>query len=168
MSTRFSAPHARTNIRSSFRQSQQSDRRLPAFRRNQTPPSAFAEAASFFDIQDQAIACRVQTEDELEDALASVRDREALVLIELVMSRLDAPGPLVNFAQGCAEFNFPNSRHFWGTAPDMRLLRWQPYRDEARGHRSRASLWPGPAATLNQTILPRNLRRNLARRKETG
>jgi hypothetical protein len=29
------------------------------------------------------------------------------VLIELVMSRLDAPGPLVNFAQRCAEFNFP-------------------------------------------------------------
>jgi hypothetical protein len=37
-----------------------------------------------------------------------VNDREALVLIELVMSRLDAPGPLVNFAQRCAEFNFPN------------------------------------------------------------
>ena len=71
----------------------------------------YADAASFFDTQDQAIAYRVRTEDELEDALAAARDREALVLIELVMSRLDAPGPLVNFAQRCAEFNFPNSRH---------------------------------------------------------
>ena len=37
----------------------------------------------------------VRTEDELEDALEVARDREALVLIEVVMSRLDAPGPLV-------------------------------------------------------------------------
>ena len=72
----------------------------------------YAEAASFFDTQGQAIAYRVRTEDELEDALAAARDREALVLIELVMSRLDAPGPLVNFAQRCAEFNFPQFRHF--------------------------------------------------------
>ena len=72
----------------------------------------YAEAASFFDTQSQAIAYRVRTEDELEDALAAVRDREALVLIELVMSRLDAPRPLVNFAQRCAEFNFPQFRHF--------------------------------------------------------
>jgi indolepyruvate decarboxylase len=72
----------------------------------------YAEAVSFFDTQGQAIAYRVRTEDELEDALAAARDREALVLIELVMSRLDAPGPLVNFAQRCPEFNFPNSRGF--------------------------------------------------------
>jgi indolepyruvate decarboxylase len=70
----------------------------------------YADAASFFDTQDQAIAYRVRTEDELEDALAAARDREALVLIELVMSRLDAPGALVNFAQRCGEFNFPSSR----------------------------------------------------------
>jgi indolepyruvate decarboxylase len=67
----------------------------------------YAEATSFFDTQGQAVAYRVRTEDELEDALAAVRDHEALVLIELVMSRLDAPRPLVNFAQRCAEFNFP-------------------------------------------------------------
>jgi indolepyruvate decarboxylase len=67
----------------------------------------YAEAASFFDTQDRAIAYSVRTEDELEEALAAARDREALVLIELVMSRLDAPAPLVNFAQSCAEFNFP-------------------------------------------------------------
>jgi hypothetical protein len=60
----------------------------------------------------RAIAYRVRTEDELEDALAAASDREALVLIELVMSRLDAPGPLVKFAQRCAEFNFPQFRHF--------------------------------------------------------
>ena len=71
----------------------------------------YADAASFFDTQDQAIAYRVRTEDELEDALAAARDRQALVLIELVMSRLDAPGPLVNFAQRCAEFNFPQLLH---------------------------------------------------------
>jgi indolepyruvate decarboxylase len=53
----------------------------------------YAEAASFFDTQDQAIAYRVRTEDQLERALAATRDPEALVLIELVMSRLDAPGP---------------------------------------------------------------------------
>src|SRR5215472_14521552 len=70
----------------------------------------YADAASFFDTQDQAIAYKVQTEDELEDALAAASDREALVLIELVMSRLDAPGPLVNFAQRCAQFNFPELR----------------------------------------------------------
>jgi indolepyruvate decarboxylase len=67
----------------------------------------YADAASFFDTQGQAVAYRVRTEDELEDALAAASDREALVLIELVMSRLDAPGPLVNFAQRCAKFNFP-------------------------------------------------------------
>ena len=72
----------------------------------------YAEAAFFFDTQDHAIAHRVRTDDELEDALAEASDREALVLIELVMSRLDAPGPLVNFAQTCAEFNFPQFRHF--------------------------------------------------------
>ena len=75
----------------------------------------YAEAASFFDTQDQAIAYRVRTEDELEDALEAARDREALVLIELVMSRLDAPGPLVNFAQRCAEFNFPQLATFVAT-----------------------------------------------------
>jgi hypothetical protein len=69
----------------------------------------YADAASFFDTQDQAIAYRVRTEDELENALAAARDREALVLIELVMSRLDAPGPLVNFAQSLTT---PNSHQF--------------------------------------------------------
>jgi hypothetical protein len=53
------------------------------------------------------IAYRVRIKDELEDALEAARDLEALVLIELVMSRLDAPGPLVDFAQRCTEFNFP-------------------------------------------------------------
>jgi hypothetical protein len=48
----------------------------------------------------------VRTEDELEVALAAARDRESLVLIELGMSRMDALGPLVNFAQRCAGFNF--------------------------------------------------------------
>ena len=74
----------------------------------------YTDAASFFDTQDQAIAYRVRTENELEDALAATRDREALVLIELVMSRLDAPRPLVNFAQRCAEFNFPRLATFPG------------------------------------------------------
>jgi TPP-dependent 2-oxoacid decarboxylase len=41
----------------------------------------YAEAASFFDTQGQAIAYRVRTEDELEDALAAASDRETLVLI---------------------------------------------------------------------------------------
>jgi indolepyruvate decarboxylase len=77
----------------------------------------YAEAASFFDTQDQAIAYRVRTEDELDGALAASRDREALVLIELVMSRLDAPGPLVNFAQRCAEFNFPHLATSLGRRP---------------------------------------------------
>jgi indolepyruvate decarboxylase len=77
----------------------------------------YADAASFFDTQDQAIAYRVRTEDELEDALAAARDREALVLIELVMSLLDAPGPLVNFARRCGEFNFPQLATLLGHAP---------------------------------------------------
>jgi TPP-dependent 2-oxoacid decarboxylase len=64
-----------------------------------------------------AVAYRVRTEDELEDALAAERDREALVLIELVMSRLDAPAPLVNFAQRCAEFNFPQLGTLLGHRP---------------------------------------------------
>jgi indolepyruvate decarboxylase len=67
----------------------------------------YAEATSFFDARDQAITYTVRTEDELDDALAAAGDRESLVLVELVMSRLDAPGPLVNFAQRCAAFNFP-------------------------------------------------------------
>ena len=75
----------------------------------------YAEAASFFDTHGKAIAYRVRTEDELEDALAAASDRETLVLIELVMSRLDAPGPLANFAQRCAEFNFPQLATFVGT-----------------------------------------------------
>jgi indolepyruvate decarboxylase len=77
----------------------------------------YAEAASFFDTRDQAIAYRVRTEDELEDALTAARDQEALVLIELVMSRLDALGPLVNFAQRCAEFNFPQLATLSGHGP---------------------------------------------------
>jgi indolepyruvate decarboxylase len=77
----------------------------------------YADAASFFDTQGQAVAYRVRTEDELEDALAAASDREALVLIELVMSRLDAPGPLVNFAQRCAKFNFPQLATIQGRGP---------------------------------------------------
>jgi indolepyruvate decarboxylase len=84
----------------------------PGSRYNDINQWRYTEAASFFDTQSQAIAYRVRTEDELEDALAAVRDREALVLIELVMSRLDAPGSLLNFAQRCAEFNFPQLRPF--------------------------------------------------------
>jgi indolepyruvate decarboxylase len=72
----------------------------------------YAEAASFFDTQVQTVAYRVRTEDELEDALAAARDRETFMLIELKMNRLDAPGPLVNFAQRCAEFNFPSAARF--------------------------------------------------------
>jgi indolepyruvate decarboxylase len=60
----------------------------------------YAEAASFFDTQDRAIAYSVRTEDELEEALAAARDGEALVLIELVMSRLDAPA---TFSEFCSE-----------------------------------------------------------------
>jgi hypothetical protein len=43
--------------------------------------------------------------------------REALVLIEFVMSRLDASGALVNFAQRCAEFNFPQLATLPGPGP---------------------------------------------------
>jgi len=87
----------------------------PASNYNDVNQWRYAKAASFFDTQDHAIAYRVRPEDELEDALEAARDREALVLIELVMSRLDAPGPLVNFAQRCAEFNFPQLATFVGT-----------------------------------------------------
>jgi indolepyruvate decarboxylase len=71
----------------------------PGSSNNDINQRRYAEAISFFDTQGQAIAYRVRTEDELEDALAAARDQGALVLIELVMSRLDAPEPLVNFAQ---------------------------------------------------------------------
>ena len=79
----------------------------------------YAEAASFFDTQGRAIAYRVRTEDELEDALAAASDREALVLIELVMSRLDAPGALVNFARRCAEYNFPQFTAIRGVTAEL-------------------------------------------------
>jgi hypothetical protein len=39
------------------------------------------------------------------------------VLIEFVMSRLDASGALVNFAQRCAEFNFPQLATLPGPGP---------------------------------------------------
>jgi indolepyruvate decarboxylase len=67
----------------------------------------YAEAASFFDTRDQAISYTVHTENDLEDALAAAQDPGSLVLIELVMSRMDAPGPLVNFARRAAEFDYP-------------------------------------------------------------
>jgi indolepyruvate decarboxylase len=67
----------------------------------------YAEATYFFDMHDQAITFTVRTEDELDAALAAARGRESLVLIELVTDRMDAPGPLVNFAHRCAGFNFP-------------------------------------------------------------
>jgi DNA polymerase III epsilon subunit family exonuclease len=89
----------------------------PSSRYNDINQWRYAEAASFFDTQDQAIAYMVRTEDELEDALAAARDREALMLIELVMSRLDAPASLVNFAQKCAEFNFPRLATLLGYGP---------------------------------------------------
>jgi hypothetical protein len=56
---------------------------------------------------------------------------EALVLIELVMSRLDAPGPLANFAQRCAEFNFPQLATVFGRGPKGSF-------DDTSGH------WQGP------------------------
>jgi indolepyruvate decarboxylase len=84
---------------------------------NDVNPWRYAEAASFFDTQDQASAYRVRTEDELEDALAAASAREALVLIELVMNRLDALGHLVNFAQRCAEYNFPQFATIPGAGP---------------------------------------------------
>lgn len=46
-------------------------------------------------------------------ALATAYDREAFVQIELVMSRLDTPGSLVNSCSELRrEFAFPNSRPF--------------------------------------------------------
>jgi indolepyruvate decarboxylase len=66
-----------------------------------------AKAASFFDTRDQAISYTVHTENELEDALVAAEHPGSLVLIELVMSRMDAPSPLVNFARRAAEFDFP-------------------------------------------------------------
>jgi hypothetical protein len=42
-------------------------------------------------------------------------DREALVLMELVMSRVDTPGPLANFAQRFSEFSLPQPAAFLGT-----------------------------------------------------
>jgi indolepyruvate decarboxylase len=67
----------------------------------------YAEAASFFDTGHRAISCTVHTENELEDALVAAQEPGSLVLIELVMSRMDAPGALVNFARRAAEFDFP-------------------------------------------------------------
>jgi hypothetical protein len=148
----------------------------------------YAEAASFFDTQGQAIAYSVRTEDELEDALAAASDREALVLIELVMSRLDAPGPLVNFAQRCAEFNFPNSRPSSRARP-LRLHRWQilpRWRSRTRWpfcRRERLSLRPvvqrgeqigqkfGPPSNASPTVLsgrPRPSRRTWLIRDDEG
>ena len=58
---------------------------------NDIQSMAICRCRFLFDPQDQAIACRVWTESELEDALAAARDREAFVLIERVISRLNAP-----------------------------------------------------------------------------
>ena len=90
----------------------------PASSYNDVNQWRYAEAATFFDTRDQAIAYTVRTEDELEAALTAARGREALVLIELVMSRLDAPVPLAHLAQRCAEFNFPSSRRSHSSAPE--------------------------------------------------
>jgi indolepyruvate decarboxylase len=66
----------------------------------------YSEAISFFDTTDQASSYRVCTEGELEAALTAASQSESLVLIEVVMSRMDAPTSLVGFARKCAEFNF--------------------------------------------------------------
>jgi indolepyruvate decarboxylase len=65
----------------------------PASSYNDINQWRYAEAASFFDTQDQAIGYTVRTEDELEGALTATRNRKSLVLIELVVSRMHAPGP---------------------------------------------------------------------------
>ena len=79
----------------------------------------YAEAASFFDTRDRAISYTVHTENELEDALVAAQDPGSLVLIELVMNRMDAPEPLVNFARRAAEFDFPQlSRALVCRVPD--------------------------------------------------
>ena len=79
----------------------------------------YAEAASFFDTRDRAISYTVHMENELEDALVVAQDPGSLVLIEVVISRMDAPEPLVNFARRAAEFDFPQlSRVLVRRGPD--------------------------------------------------
>jgi hypothetical protein len=98
--------------------------------------------SSIFKVKRSLAGCGPKT--NLEDALAAARDRETFVLIELRMSRLDAPGPLVNFAQRCAEFNFPSSARFdnpaheeSSEAPQQRLSGVQSRRpSEAIGQRA--------------------------------
>jgi len=74
---------------------------------NDINPWRYAQAASFFDTQDRALSLSVQSEDELERALALASEASSLVLIELVMDRMDAPGALTQLARKAAEFDFP-------------------------------------------------------------
>src|SRR5215831_7370832 len=55
---------------------------------NDINPWRYAQAASFFDTQDRALSLSVQSEDELERALALASEASSLVLIELVMDRM--------------------------------------------------------------------------------
>ena len=59
-----------------------------------TAPGTVNDPASGSDADHRVICCRARTEHELEDALVTAGYREALVLIEFVMSRLDPSGAL--------------------------------------------------------------------------
>jgi indolepyruvate decarboxylase len=77
---------------------------------NNINPWRYAQAPAFFDIHDRAVSYVSRTEDELEAALSAAQGAEGPVFIEVLMSRMDAPGQLARFARLSAEFDFPQLR----------------------------------------------------------
>ena len=63
-----------------------------------------------FDTNNRAVVHLVRTEAELQSALHAASDASRLHLLELLLPRMDAPEPLVRFAQRAAAFNFPQIR----------------------------------------------------------
>jgi indolepyruvate decarboxylase len=74
---------------------------------NDISPWDYRRIPAALDKRKKAAAHRVRTDAELESALHAARDASRLHLIELVLSRMDAPESFAPFAKRAAVFDFP-------------------------------------------------------------
>jgi indolepyruvate decarboxylase len=70
----------------------------------------YTQIPAVFDTKNRAVVHHVRTAAEFQAALHAATDGSRLHLLELVLSRMDAPESLARFARRAAEFDFPQIR----------------------------------------------------------
>ena len=75
---------------------------------NDLSPWLYGRLAAALDPSERIVNHSVRDETQLEQALQATRDSIKPHLIEIVLSRMDAPDPLMLFAKQAAKFDFPN------------------------------------------------------------